>query len=219
MIGTISLGIYDQSGKLVRVLHRQAGADEFVAALDGFITHWDGLDDNGHPLPPGHYSASGYMVGMVNIRPVTAPSGTVTVYPASSGSAASPIPSQFPTPLTLASILPILKLPDGKPFVPQPKIHAALEANPLKRDAGGSADLIAALDTKGSWLELADGLPLKQISATPNLKWIAAGRSSPTAPIVIFQSDGATFQEFIITNISDMMSFDCGPFDLPAPPN
>jgi hypothetical protein len=213
MEGSISLGIYDDTGKLVRVLHRAAGADEFVAALDGFITHWDGLDDSGKPLTPGHYTASGYMVGAVNVAPLPSPA------PIATGSNAAPAPSAQPAaaPGTLASALPGLKFPNGNPFVPQDKIRAGLVGNPLDRDRAGSAQLSVGFDAKGSWLQLAAGLPLKQISATPNLKWAALGRAAPGEPLVVFQSDGATVEEFLITKVSDMMAFDCGGFDFTGP--
>jgi hypothetical protein len=211
MEGTISLGIYDHTGKLVRILHREATGDEFVAALDGYITHWDGLDDAGKTLAPGHYGASGYMVGAVTVT---------TVHPLASGTsaiaAASP-PQIAPSSDTLAAALPSLKFPNGKPFVPQDKIHAGLVPNPLEQDRIGSAVLAAGFNAKGSWIQLADGLPLKQISATPNLKWVALGRSAPGEPLVFFQSDGATLEEFLITKISNMMAFDCGGFDFTGP--
>jgi hypothetical protein len=219
MEGLISLGIYDHSGKLVRILHREATADEFVAAVDGFITHWDGLDDSNQPLPPGQYSASGYMVGSVTVRPVPTPPPVAirpNATPASTSSTSSPSTPQPSPPLdTLASALPSLTFPTGRPFIPRQKIHAALVANPLDRDRTGSAELSVGFDAKASWLQLADGLPLKKISATPNLKWVALGRSAPAQPLVVFQSDGVTVEEFVITNISDMMSFDCGGFDFP----
>src|SRR5208337_3556109 len=47
MEGAISLGIYDATGKLVRVLHQEAPATDFFAALNGLITYWDGKDDSG----------------------------------------------------------------------------------------------------------------------------------------------------------------------------
>ena len=209
MEGTISLGIYDHTGKLVRTLHRQASGNEFVAALDGYITHWDGLDDAGQPSPPGHYSARGYLVGAVTVRPVPSPS------PVSGVTNASPSPTEPPSAGTLESALPALEFPNGKPFVPQPKIHAGLVPNPLDQDRSGIVDLSAGFDASGSWLQLADGLPLKQISAMPNLKWIALGRSAPGEPLVVFQSDGATIEEFVITKVSSMMAFDCGGFDFP----
>ena len=240
MEGTISLGIYDHTGKLVRTLHREATAAEFVAALDGFITHWDGLDDSGKPLPPGHYSASGYMVGAVTVRKVDI-GCQVSGRPRS----VAPVHSSPPSPQssTQTDIIESgfgFKFPNGKPFVRQAKIHVGLVANPLDRDRAGSAELSVAFDAKGSWLQLADGLPLKQISATPNLKWIALGRSAPGEPLVVFQSrvppkrissqpgvDNvvASFEgdvvpeEYTITKVSNMMAFDCGDFDLPAPSN
>lgn len=213
--GTISLGIYDSAGKLVRILHREAAGDEFVAALDGFITHWDGTDDAGQLLPPGHYSASGYMVGAVNVSPVHASlslSGSLNAIPAAS-QAPGATPPAAPVFDTLESALPSLKFPNGKPFVPEDKIQVGLIGNPLERDRAGRAELSTGFDAKGSWLQLADGLPLKQISVTPNLKWVALGRSGIGEPLVFFQSDGATIEEFLITKVSNMMAFDCGGFD------
>jgi len=70
MEGTISMGIYNQAGQLVRVLHREADLDEFKIALNGLVTEWDGLDDNGNPCPPGTYRARGYRVGDVKLEGV-----------------------------------------------------------------------------------------------------------------------------------------------------
>ena len=53
--GTISLGIYDHDGKLVRVLHREDAISEFTAGHDALETVWDGNDDEGNPLPNGKY--------------------------------------------------------------------------------------------------------------------------------------------------------------------
>ncbi|MEP6955913.1 MAG: hypothetical protein ABI883_03745, partial [Chthoniobacterales bacterium] len=61
--GTISLGIYDQSGRLVRVLHREADVDDFEIGHDALNTTWDGKGDDGQPLPAGMYHARGYAVG------------------------------------------------------------------------------------------------------------------------------------------------------------
>ncbi len=68
--GTVSLGIYDGAGKLVRTLHREATQKDFVVGLNGFITRWDGRDDAGQLLPPGKYSARGWMVGDLAIEGV-----------------------------------------------------------------------------------------------------------------------------------------------------
>src|SRR3954451_17341650 len=40
MEGTISLGIYDQAGKLVRVLHQNAQLNDFTIGPDALVTRW-----------------------------------------------------------------------------------------------------------------------------------------------------------------------------------
>ena len=68
--GTISLGIFDASGKLVRVLHREAELDEFEIGNDALSTTWDGKNDAGEILPPGKYHARGYAVGDIEVEGV-----------------------------------------------------------------------------------------------------------------------------------------------------
>jgi hypothetical protein len=63
MEGAISLGIYDQSGKLVRVLHQNAQLNDFTIGPDALVTRWDGKDDAGKDLPAGEYHARGYLIG------------------------------------------------------------------------------------------------------------------------------------------------------------
>jgi hypothetical protein len=63
MEGTISLGIYDQSGKIVRVLRRNASLNEFAIGADALVTRWDGKDDKHYDSPSGRYRARGYLVG------------------------------------------------------------------------------------------------------------------------------------------------------------
>jgi hypothetical protein len=67
MEGTLSLGVYDKKGKLVRVLAREATEKEFTIGLNGLITYWDGKDDTGKVMPPGLYAARGYSVGSIDI--------------------------------------------------------------------------------------------------------------------------------------------------------
>src|SRR5215470_15787017 len=49
--GTISLGIYDAKGKLVRVLHQESDPNEFQIGADALVTQWDGKNDSGEDLP------------------------------------------------------------------------------------------------------------------------------------------------------------------------
>jgi hypothetical protein len=66
--GTISLGIYDQWGGLVRVLHQEAELDEFTVGEDALLTRWDGRNDDGEDLPGGKYHARGYLVGHLKVE-------------------------------------------------------------------------------------------------------------------------------------------------------
>jgi hypothetical protein len=66
--GTISLGIYDEWDQLVRILHQEAGLDEFTVGEDALITKWDGKNDDGQDLPAGKYKARGYLVGALKVE-------------------------------------------------------------------------------------------------------------------------------------------------------
>jgi hypothetical protein len=69
--GTISLGIYDGNGTLVRVLHQQAELNEFTIGADALVTQWDGKDDDDEDLPAGKYRAHGYLVGQFKVEDVS----------------------------------------------------------------------------------------------------------------------------------------------------
>src|SRR5438046_328057 len=66
--GTISLGIYDESGKLVRVLHQEAELNEFTIGADALVTQWDGKNDDGEDLHAGKYRARGYLVSALKVE-------------------------------------------------------------------------------------------------------------------------------------------------------
>ncbi len=74
--GTISLGIYNEWDQLVRVLHQEAGLDEFTVGDDALSTKWDGKDDDGQILPPGKYQAHGFSVGNLKVEVLPSPSAT-----------------------------------------------------------------------------------------------------------------------------------------------
>jgi len=61
--GRITLGVFDGSGKLVRLLHRLAKEEDFRAGDNGLVTSWDGKNDAGQRVSPGHYYVRGYLVG------------------------------------------------------------------------------------------------------------------------------------------------------------
>src|SRR3954447_17239154 len=68
--GTISLGVYDAKGKLVRVLFREADINEFNIGSDSLSTTWDGKNDAGENAPPGKYTAHGFVVGDLKVEGV-----------------------------------------------------------------------------------------------------------------------------------------------------
>lgn len=74
--GTISLGIYDANGKLVRVLNQGAKLDEFAIGADALVTQWDGKNDEDADLPAGKYHARGYLVGPVKVEDLGQSSGS-----------------------------------------------------------------------------------------------------------------------------------------------
>jgi hypothetical protein len=71
MEGTISLGIYDKNGKLVRVLHQEAKLNEFSIGADALVTQWDGKNDDEEDLPAGKYRARGYLLGSLRAEPMS----------------------------------------------------------------------------------------------------------------------------------------------------
>jgi hypothetical protein len=68
MEGTLSVGIYNPAGKLVRTLRSEATPEkDFVVGLNGLSAPWDGKDDAGQPAPAGKYQARGFCVGPLGV--------------------------------------------------------------------------------------------------------------------------------------------------------
>jgi hypothetical protein len=114
-----------------------------------------------------------------------------------------------------ATVLGRLKFPDGKPFVPSGKIEIPLIKDPMDEDHPASVSVMADREDDGSYLKAADGLPLRMISDTTNLQWIALGQEAGSKTLVVFQSDGAVIEEYLLAHPERMIRFDCGDFDLP----
>lgn len=113
----------------------------------------------------------------------------------------------------LAAAREKLRSATGKPFVSQQKTVITLRPNPLTRNTRAQVAVTVASDAQGSFLKLADGLPLAAISDTPNLRWVALGGYEDAREKVVFQSDGAAIEEFKVRKLNDMLQFDCGEFD------
>jgi hypothetical protein len=177
MEGTISLGIYDQSAKLVRVLHQNAQLNDFAIGADALVTRWDGKDDSSQDLPAGKYHARGYLIGTLKVEDLgeTSP------------------PAIEPDPNTV--------------------IKVRLLRNPLRKDKKPVVDLGIGFNAGGGYLKTNDGLPLFKISETPNVirAWVA--RRNENA-LDVWQDDGTKSHQFRISNVDQMMAFDCGEFQL-----
>jgi hypothetical protein len=93
------------------------------------------------------------------------------------------------------------------------KIKVKLQANPLLADDRVAIELSVGLDADGSFLKTADGLPLCTISETQELVRGLLSAHGANA-IDVFQDDGAVVEQFRVSGVDQMMSFDCGGFEL-----
>jgi hypothetical protein len=176
MDGTISLGIYDQAGKLVRVLHQNAQLSDFTIGPDSLVTRWDAKDDGHRDVPSGRYRARGYVVGPLKREDL----GEASQNPAE----------------TAANTVKI-----------------RLVRNPLRKDKKPMIELGIGFNSEGSYLKTSDGLPLFKISETPNVTRAAIAAKSENA-VDTWQDDGTRPHQFRISNVDQMMAFDCGEFEL-----
>ena len=176
MEGTISLGIFDQSGKIVRVLHQNAQLNDFTIGADALATRWDGKDNEHQDLPSGRYHARGYMVGPLIREDL--------------GEAS---PSLTETDATLVKV--------------------RLVRNPLRRDKKPNVELGIGFNSEGSYLKTSNGLPLFKISVTPNVTRAGIALKGDNA-VDIWEDDGNGIHQFRISNIDQMMAFDCGEIEL-----
>ena len=83
----------------------------------------------------------------------------------------------------------------------------------MQNDKPGKAELAVGIDADGSFLKTADGLPLRTISDTPNLTRTLLARPNENT-LDVFQDDGAVVEQFRVSNLDQMIAFDCGDFEL-----
>jgi len=86
-------------------------------------------------------------------------------------------------------------------------------ANPLANDKRAIVDLSAGFDSDGSYLKTSDDLPLFTVSESPNLIRVSIMKKGDKS-VDIWQTDDAGFHQFRISNVDQMMAFDCGEFEL-----
>ncbi|HEY5751677.1 MAG TPA: hypothetical protein VIT21_00880 [Chthoniobacterales bacterium] len=66
--GTVSAGVFDEKGNLIRILLKDAEPDTLPAALNGWILSWDGKKSDGSEAPAGKYWIRGVIAGDVKIE-------------------------------------------------------------------------------------------------------------------------------------------------------
>ena len=176
MEGTISLGVYDEAGKLVRVLHQNAQLNDFAIGADALATRWDGKDDGHQDSPSGRYHARGYLIGPLKRQDLGESS------PPSTGSEAN-------------------------------VVKVRLVRNPLRKDKRPVVELAIGFDSEESYLKTSDGLPLFKVSETPNVTRTRIAAKGENA-VDIWQDEGTSMHQYRISNVDQMMAFDCGDFEL-----
>ena len=176
MDGTISLGIYDQAGKLVRVLHQNAQLNDFTIGADALVTRWDGKDDGHQDLPSGRYHARGFLVGSLKREDL---------------GDTSPPPTEI------------------EPNV----VKVRLVRNPLRKDKSPVVELGIGVNSEGSYLKTSDGLLLFKVSETPIVTRAGIAAKNENA-VNIWQDDGTSVHQFRISNVDQIMAFDCGEVQL-----
>ena len=92
-------------------------------------------------------------------------------------------------------------------------VKVKLMPNPLANDTRALVGLTAGFDNNGSYLKTNDGLPLFTLSEVPNLIRISITKKSDKS-VDVWQTDGADFRQFHISDVDQMMAFDCGEFEL-----
>ena len=177
MDGMISLGIYDQAGKIVRVLHQNAQLNDFAIGADALVTRWDGKDNAHYDLPAGRYHARGYLVG----------------------------------PLKLTDLG--ITLPPALDEQTNSAVKVRLIRNPLRKDKKPVVELGVGFGASGTYLETTDGLPLFKISETQNIAHALIAAKSENS-VDVWQDDGTEPHQFRISNVDQMMAFDCGEIEL-----
>lgn len=92
-------------------------------------------------------------------------------------------------------------------------VRIRLVRNPLRKDKKPMIELGVGFNSEGSYLRTSDGLPLFKISETPNVTRAGTTAKSENA-VDIWQDNGTSAHQFRISNVDQMMAFDCGELEL-----
>jgi hypothetical protein len=92
-------------------------------------------------------------------------------------------------------------------------VRVKLTPNPLANDKRAIVELAVGFDSAGSYLKTNDDLPLFTVNESPNLVRVSIMKKGDKS-VDIWQTDGAGLHQFRISNVDQMMAFDCGEFEL-----
>jgi hypothetical protein len=86
--------------------------------------------------------------------------------------------------------------------------------NPLDPESSGSLTLRAVSNDSGTGLATTDGLPLLRVSGETGYGRVMMMEGNTTGTARFFQCDGASVEEYSITNLADITAFDAGTIEM-----
>ena len=92
-------------------------------------------------------------------------------------------------------------------------VKVRLVRNPLRKDKRPAVELGIASNSDGTYLKTSDGLPLFKISETANVTLAGISAKGENA-VNVWYDDGTSVHQLRISNVDEMMAFDCGEFEL-----
>jgi hypothetical protein len=92
-------------------------------------------------------------------------------------------------------------------------VKVRLIRNPLRKDKRPVVELGIGFNSDGIYLKTSDGLPLLKVSETPSVTRGGIVAKSESA-VDIWEDDGTSVHQFRVSNVDQMMAFDCGDFEL-----
>jgi hypothetical protein len=113
-----------------------------------------------------------------------------------------------------------LKVEDVGPIADSPpqksqdtRAKVKLMPNPLANDKRTTIELAAAFDSHGIFLKTSDDLPLFTVHESQNLLRLSMSKAGEKS-VDIWDDNGAGPHRWRVTNIDQMMAFDCGEIEL-----
>lgn len=187
MEGPLTMGIFSEQGKLVRLLYRDATVETIPAGLNGLIMTWDGKDDLGNDVPAGSYRARGMVHGP--IRLLALPSYDPITFP--------PVPEEDP-----ASPFPVDRI------VLRAAEDELLDSRPLIS--------LRAVNRSGSVDMEADGLPLVTIPLIegPDPTKVFCTHGARAGAAIISAERGNFREKYLVNGLEQIVPVDAGKLEV-----